>query len=132
MTAAELLAPLPLLLVALGSVLGAVARVAISRALAVGGQGRVIAPDTLLVNWTGSLVIGCLLALAPDLAVLPSAFLIAGFLGSYTTVSALSLHCLVLAQGRGWATALLNLSANLVGGLALAGAGLLIGQWLWA
>lgn len=127
MSRGELLAPALLLLVALGSMAGAVARVAISRHL-VAAPDRLIARDTLLVNLSGSFVIGCLSGLAPGLDPRPAALLVAGFLGSYTTVSALSLHTLVLTRSRSFRAAALNLAANLGGGLLLAAVGLVLAR----
>jgi CrcB protein len=88
--------------VALGGALGSVARYAIATVLA----ERLAHPFpwmTLLVNATGSLVIGLLASLgAHGVRVLDTAdaraFLMVGVLGGYTTFSSFSLQTLELAQ----------------------------------
>ena len=97
--------------VALGSVLGAVARYFVSGFVA-RRVGETFPYGTLLINVSGALVIGVLGGLAPEKNSLfadPDAWLFAvtGFLGAYTTVSSFSLQTLSLARdGEGGRAAL--------------------------
>ena len=120
-------------LVGLGSALGGMGRFWLSDAVTqrVGGA---FPWGTILVNVSGSFVIGLLAALAvPEGRVLlsPSAqwLLLTGVLGGYTTFSSFSLQTLNLAQDGRW----LHASANVVGSLgcclAAVWLGHLTGQW---
>ena len=96
--------------VALGSMVGAVARFLVS-VLSVSEFGDRFAWGTLFVNVTGSLVIGFYAALTgPDgrLFVSPRQrlFVMVGFCGGYTTFSAFSLETLRLVQSGNIQTAL--------------------------
>jgi fluoride exporter len=89
--------------VALGSVLGAVARYFVS-GLVARQFGETFPYGTLIINVSGALVIGIIGGLAQDKASLfavPDVWLLAvtGFLGAYTTVSSFSLQTLTLARG---------------------------------
>jgi fluoride exporter len=88
--------------VALGSVLGAVARYFVSGFVA-RRVGETFPWGTLIINVSGALVIGFLGGLALDNASLfaepdPWLFAVTGFLGAYTTVSSFSLQTLALAR----------------------------------
>ena len=88
--------------VALGSVLGAVARYFVS-GLVARRVGETFPYGTLLINVTGAFAIGMLGDLASDKASLfaapdPWLFAVTGFLGAYTTVSSFSLQTLALAR----------------------------------
>ena len=88
--------------VALGSVLGAVARYFVS-GLVARRVGETFPYGTLLINVTGALAIGIFGGLASDHASLfaepdPWLFAVTGFLGAYTTVSSFSLQTLSLAR----------------------------------
>jgi fluoride exporter len=95
-----------LLSVALGSVLGGVARYFIS-GLVARRVGETFPWGTLFVNVSGSFLIGIFGALAQDdKSILatpdPWLFAVTGFLGCYTTVSSFSLQSLSLArEGQG-------------------------------
>jgi len=97
--------------VALGSVLGAVARYFVSGFVA-RRAGETFPYGTLLVNVSGAFVIGIFGDLAQDNASLfaepdPWLFAVTGFLGAYTTVSSFSLQTLSLARdGEGTRAAL--------------------------
>ena len=97
--------------VALGSVLGAVARYFVSGFVA-RRAGETFPYGTLLINVSGAFVIGIFGDLAQDKASLfaePDPWLLAvtGFLGAYTTVSSFSLQTLSLARdGEGTRAAL--------------------------
>ena len=88
--------------VALGSVLGAVARYFVSGFVA-RRAGETFPYGTLLINVSGAFVIGIFGDLAQDNASLfaepdPWLFAVTGFLGAYTTVSSFSLQTLSLAR----------------------------------
>lgn len=111
----------------LGSAAGTAARVLISQQLfpAIPGQFPF---GTLLVNWSGSFLIGLLtgammFAFGPELSF---AFVVLGygFLGAFTTVSSLSLACLMMLRAGHARRAMGYLAASIVGGLLLTVAGL--------
>jgi len=88
--------------VALGSVLGAMARYFVSGFVA-RRVGETFPWGTLLINVTGAFLIGIFGALAEDKASVlaspdPWLFAVTGFLGCYTTVSSFSLQTLTLAR----------------------------------
>jgi fluoride exporter len=108
-----------LLGVVVGSALGGVSRYFLSGMIA-RGVGETFPWGTLVVNVTGSFVIGLFGGLATDNAALlgsPDLWLLAvtGFCGGYTTVSSFSLQTLALARDseRGRAMAYVALSVVL-------------------
>ena len=116
--------------VAVGSALGGVARFGLS-----GIVGRRIGETfpwgTLVVNISGALLLG-LFAGAAGAAGVPGdgrlgPFVVAGFLGSYTTVSSFSLQTLTLAQAGARRQAAANIVLSLGGCLAAAALGLFAG-----
>jgi CrcB protein len=91
-----------LISVALGSVLGAVARYFISGFVA-RRVGETFPWGTLFINVSGAFLIGLFGGLAQnDASILaspdPWLFAVTGFLGAYTTVSSFSLQTLTLAR----------------------------------
>ncbi len=116
--------------VALGGALGSVARFALATVLAQ-RLGFAFPWLTLLVNVSGSLVIGLLASLgAHGVRALDTAdaraFLMVGILGGYTTFSAFSLQTLELARAGAWGDAAGYVALSL--GLCLGGVAL--GYWL--
>jgi fluoride exporter len=104
--------------VALGGALGSVARHALSGLIAFRWGGS-FPWGTLVVNITGSLLIGFLATLtAPEGRWLaPSGarvFLMAGICGGYTTFSSFSLQTLNLIENGQWLSALGNAVASVV------------------
>jgi fluoride exporter len=87
--------------VALGSVLGGIARFWLSGFVA-RHVGETFPWGTIVVNVTGAFLIGVLAASAAGHGVLsavrPWQFAVTGFLGCYTTVSSFSLQTLALAR----------------------------------
>jgi len=86
---------------------------------------------TLLVNVSGSFLVGLLVALSLERnLVQPSLrlFLGTGLLGGYTTFSSLSWDSLSLMQHGNWGHALLNMGGSVLLGLAAAAAGLALGR----
>jgi fluoride exporter len=105
--------------VALGGAIGSVARFWLSGVVA-RHFGETFPWGTLLVNVTGSMLIGFLATLAgPDGRWLaPSGFrpfILAGVLGGYTTFSSFSLQTLTLVQGGEWMRAAANTLASVLG-----------------
>ncbi len=119
---------MPVLIVALGGALGAVARYGVG-VLALRLGGAALPLGTWAVNLAGSFLIG--LAVPAVVAKGHDALrlaLVVGFLGSFTTFSAFSLDTLALWEsGRpGWAV--LNALGSVVLGLACAALGLWIAR----
>ena len=122
--------------VALGSAAGGVARWSIGnwvQRLAGGVPPMVFPVGTLVVNATGSFVLGVLAIVIAradaggrgDVARL---LLGVGFCGGYTTFSTFSLDTVALLETRGWVVAAANVVASVAAGLAGIGAGMVIGH----
>ena len=99
------------LMVALGGALGSVARFGLSNWIAAKYGGN-FPLATLVVNVTGSLVIGYLAATTINPTA--RAFLMVGVCGGYTTFSAFSLQNLELLQNGNYGAAALNTSLSVV------------------
>jgi fluoride exporter len=120
--------------VAVGGAIGSVARLLIGAAV----QQRVgtsFPVGTLLINVTGSLLLGLLVRVALETpAVTPTlrAFLTTGLCGGYTTFSTFSYDAAVLIDERSYARAALYIVASVA--LALMGmvAGFAAARWLMA
>ncbi|MEQ1802391.1 MAG: fluoride efflux transporter CrcB [Gammaproteobacteria bacterium] len=100
----------------------------VSQRLLVPGAGSLAAlpAGTLVVNVTGSLLIGLLAGLAESRSVFgPEArlLLVTGFLGGYTTFSAFSLETLLLLRAGQSATAFATVALQVLLGVAAAWAG---------
>ncbi len=117
-----------LLLVALGSALGAPARYLLDR-LIQGRRDRVLPWGTLAINVTGSFLLGLMFGLASqsgmDSRILAAAG--TGFLGSYTTFSTFTWETVRLIEDRAYLAALSNVALSLVAGLAAVAAGIALG-----
>jgi CrcB protein len=114
------------LLAALGGALGALARWGIASALPSSPTAWPWA--TLLVNLTGCLLLGVLLAvLAARLpeAAWPRPLLAVGLLGGYTTYSAFAIEVVRLAESDAVLTAGAYVVTSVVGGVAAVAAGTL-------
>jgi fluoride exporter len=118
--------------VALGSMIGGVGRFWIS-GLVTGKMGRVFPWDILLINVTGSLVIGALGAvtaaggkLGSDLRTIGISFLMIGVCGGYTTFSSFSLGTLRLALEGEW----LYAAAYVIGSVVFCLLAVALGWWL--
>jgi CrcB protein len=106
------------LVVAIGGALGSVGRFWFSGAVAQ-RFGETFPAGTLLVNVSGSLIIGFFAALTgPDGRVWASPsfrqFFMIGVLGGYTTFSSFSLQTLALARDGEWLLATLNALGSFV------------------
>jgi CrcB protein len=106
------------LLAALGGALGALARWAVAEAL--GGRPGGWPWTTLLVNLTGCLLVGVLLAVL--LARFPRStrlrpFLAVGVLGGYTTYSTFAVDAVRLAEAGAWVGAVGYVLISVLGGV---------------
>ena len=121
--------------VALGSAAGGVARWSLGnwvQRLAGGAPPAVFPVGTLVVNASGSFVLGMLAVLLSrsgdargDVARL---LLGVGFCGGYTTFSTFSLDTVALLETRGWAPAATNVVVSVGAGLVGVAAGMLLGR----
>lgn len=116
------------LLIALGAALGANARYLVG--IWAGNRfGAAFPVGTLLVNVTGSLLLGFVLGLATGrlpLSAESRLFFAVGFLGSYTTFSSFAVESINLWRGAGWRALALNVAGNNLLGLLCA----LLGAYL--
>jgi len=115
---------------AVGGALGALARWGVGEALPSSSAGA-WPVATLLVNLTGCLLIGVLMAV---LAVRPPArpwlrpFLATGLLGGWTTYSTFAVDVVRLAEAGAWGVAGGYVLASMAGGVLAVAAGLLLGR----
>jgi len=116
--------------VGVGCAIGAVLRFEISRQI-VERAGDTFPWGTLVVNLTGCLLAGALLV-SIDAAASPAwvAFLGAGMLGGYTTVSSFSLETVLLFRRGHAAGALAYVAASMFGCIAAAGLGATAAWWV--
>lgn len=112
--------------VALGSALGGAARFAVS-GLVARAIGETFPWGTMAVNVTGSLALGALAARAGAVGSVLWQLAAVGFLGSYTTVSSVSLQTLALARDGEMARAAVNMALSLALCLGAAAAGFALG-----
>ena len=117
-----------MLLVGVGGFVGAIARylVDVWAARVTGGSFPF---GTLLINVSGTLLLGFLFVAVVERAALPSdlrAPVMIGFIGAYTTFSTWMLESLQLAEKGELATAIVNVG----GSVALGIAAILLGVWL--
>jgi CrcB protein len=121
-----------LVLVGIGGFAGAVAR----RVVDVWVTERTATTfpfGTLVINLSGSFLLGLLFAWAMERDVLPTAIrapLMIGFLGAYTTFSTWMLESWRLVEDGNWALAAVNLAGSVLLGLVAVVAGLAIGRAL--
>ncbi len=118
--------------IAIGSALGGMARYACSRGVAL-RYGETFPWGTLLVNVSGSFLIGLIAALAgPDSRYVVSPnirnFLMVGICGGYTTFSSFSLQTLELVRNRDFGEALANVVVSVVACLAAVVLGYIAGS----
>ncbi|MBK8985069.1 MAG: fluoride efflux transporter CrcB [Chloroflexi bacterium] len=120
------------LFIALGAAFGANARYLIG--LWAGNRlGADFPYGTLIVNISGSFVLGFLLTLGTGrLQLSPEARLLlaVGFLGSFTTFSSYAVESLTLWREAGFWRSLLNVAANNLVGLVAVALGVTLARWL--
>ncbi len=120
------------LLIAFGGAAGAVSRYLVDDTVT-RWLGTSFPLGTLLVNVTGSFLLGALVALVIERAALPPdvrAPVMIGFLGAYTTFSTWMLDSARLMQGGDWVVAVANLGGSVILGLIAVFAGLAVGRAL--
>ena len=118
--------------IVIGSALGGMGRYAVSRAVAL-RYGETFPWGTLVVNITGSFVIGFLAALTgPDsrMAISQNArtFLLVGICGGYTTFSSFSLQTLELIRNRDFGEAGGNILLSVAACIAAVTIGFIAGS----
>jgi fluoride exporter len=123
---------LKLVLIALGGGTGAVLRYAV-QGLAQ-PRGSVFPFGTLIVNISGCLVIGFLMALFTGPYLIREEYrlgIITGVLGGYTTFSSFGWETMQLLEGRQWGMALLYVGVSVMVGLLATFAGIRLSQWMY-
>jgi fluoride exporter len=123
---------MPLVLIALGGAFGAATRYVLDGFIA-DRAGGAFPWGTLVINLSGSAVLGLLFALAIERGVLPASVrgpLMIGFLGAYTTFSTLMLESWRLWEDGAVALAAVNAFGSVALGLVAVFAGLTIGRAL--
>ena len=124
------MSPKTFLLISLGAVLGANARYLLST-VAVARWGDRFPWGTLIINVSGSFLLGLLLALVAGRAggsPAARALLATGFLGSYTTFSTFAAETVALGGRGAYAPALAYALGSVALGVGAAGLGLLVGS----
>jgi CrcB protein len=123
---------MPLLLIGLGGFAGAIARSLVDGFV----SDRTPAGfpwGTLVVNLSGSFVLGLLFALTAERAILPEDIrgpVLVGFIGAYTTFSTYMLQSWVLIETGAYPAAIANLGGSIILGLVAVVAGLAVGRAL--
>lgn len=123
---------MPLFLIGIGGFAGAVARYLVDGAIAERTAGA-FPWGTLVVNLTGSFVLGLLFALTAERAFLPAEIrgpVLIGFIGAYTTFSTYMLESWRLFEDGAIALGFANLVGSTVLGLMAVVAGLTLGRLL--
>jgi len=121
---------MPLILIGLGGFAGAIARYLVDGIVA-DRTGGTFPWGTLVVNASGSFVLGLLFALTADRAILPAEIrgpVLIGFLGAYTTFSTYMLESWRLAESGAIVLALANLAGSTIVGLVAVVIGLTLGR----
>jgi fluoride exporter len=113
-----------------GGGLGSVARYAVGLLLV--SQSQRFAWNTFFVNLTGSFLIGFLVGVFETRLLSPEwrLALVTGFLGGYTTFSALELETLIAWKHGDWSIAVLYPLLSLVLGFAAVAIGMIVGSRL--
>jgi CrcB protein len=121
-----------ILVIGLAGALGALSRYGLQSAVNE-AAGRPSVLGTLLVNLTGSLLLGLLIGVTEERVGLPSLWRTAGavgFLGAYTTFSTLMFESVDRLEGGETALVFAYLAASILLGLALAYGGMQLGRAL--
>ena len=120
------------LLVALGGSLGAVARYVVDTEVSQRAAGA-FPWGTLVVNVSGSVLLGLLFALTIERGILPASIrapVMIGFIGAYTTFSTLMLETWRLVEDGAVSLGVVNLVGSSVLGMLALFVGLAIGRTL--
>ena len=121
---------MPLLLIGIGGFAGAISRYMVDGFVADRTAGA-FPWGTLVVNLSGSFVLGLLFAMATERAILPAdirAPVMIGFIGAYTTFSTFMLESWLLIENGSYLPAIANLGGSVLLGLAAVLAGLTLGR----
>ncbi len=119
-----------LLVIGVGGFVGAIARYAVDGWVSTLVRGS-FPWGTLVVNVSGSLLIGLLFASMTERALIPAelrAPVMIGFVGAYTTFSTLALESWRLLEDGAWLAAMANLGGSVVLGVAAVVVGIAIGR----
>ena len=122
-----------LLCIAIGGAAGALSRYGVAQA--VRRFGLEFPWGTLCVNLVGSFLIGLIAGVQMEVSNSPrmrllTALVVTGFLGAFTTFSALSLESVSLVRREQFSLAAVNVLGNCAGGLLLAFVGLWASRYL--
>lgn len=120
------------LIISVGAILGANARYILGGWVAE-RWGTSFPYGTLVINLTGSFLLGVFLAFSTDRVLLDPRYrlLIAiGFLGAYTTFSTYTYESVTLLLSGSWGAGLLNLFGSAILGAAAVVIGIIIGRLL--
>lgn len=121
---------MPILLIGLGGFAGAISRYVVD-GLVIDRTAGSFPWGTLVVNASGTFLLGLLFAMTTERAILPSEVrgpLMIGFLGAYTTFSTYLLESWRLVEGGAVGAAVANLGGSLAVGLVAVVAGLTVGR----
>jgi fluoride exporter len=121
---------MPIVLIGLGGFAGAISRYLVDGFVS-DRTGGGFPWGTLVVNATGSFVLGLLFAMTTERAIFPADLrgpLMIGFIGAYTTFSTYMLESWGLLESGSYGPAIANLGGSMVVGLAAVAVGLLIGR----
>lgn len=121
---------MPYILIAVGGACGAAARFALDSWVSARASGD-FPWGTLLVNVSGTFMLGLLFSLAVERGVLSAEIrlpLLVGFLGSYTTFSTWMLETLRLVEEGAWLAAVVNAAGSVMLGMAAVVVGIAIGR----
>ena len=121
-----------ILLVGAGGFFGAISRYLVDGWVSQLTGGR-FPWGTLVINLSGSFVLGLLFALAVERVSLPSSIrppILIGFIGAYTTFSTLTLETWRLVEDGSWALAAANIAGSMLLGIVAVVAGLALGRAL--
>jgi CrcB protein len=122
----------PLILIGLGGFAGAIARYMVDGFVAERVAGA-FPWGTLVVNLSGSFLLGALFTLTVDRAILPADIrgpVLIGFIGAYTTFSTYMLESWQLIGSGAYGLAFANVVGSAVLGLVAVGAGMTLGRLL--
>ena len=121
---------MPYILIGLGGFAGAISRYVVDGVVS-DRTGGDFPWGTLVINASGSFLLGLLFAMTAERAILPAEIrgpLMIGFLGAYTTFSTYMLESWGLIESGSWAPAIANLGGSMLIGLLAVAAGLVIGR----
>jgi CrcB protein len=121
---------MPFILIGLGGFAGAISRYVVDGFVS-DRIGGVFPWGTLVVNASGSFVLGLLFALTAERAIFPAEIrgpVLIGFIGAYTTFSTYMLESWTLIERGSYAPAIVNLAGSVLIGMVAVAAGLFIGR----